>query len=73
MIYNKPKNPNELTRRDFKIGPGEYGLWRCGVWYRIIKGGPKFWQIRDEFDDLVDSARTITECLEIIESFNGPK
>lgn len=48
-----------MNLKQFRVAPGEY---RIGDW-TILRGGHSFWQVRDQFDDLVEYFRTATEAI----------
>jgi len=49
-----------MNLKQFRVTAGEY---RINDW-SIIRGGHSFWQVRDQFDDLVEYFRTATEAIQ---------
>ncbi len=48
-----------MNIKQFRVEAGHY---RIKDW-TVFRGGPNYWQVRDQLDDIVESFRTCTDAI----------
>jgi hypothetical protein len=51
---------NEIKRTDYRVEPGLYQVGEL----QIMNGGPRHWQLRDEYGDIIEFYPTLKAAFE---------